>query len=215
MPKQLINIIGIVVCVGVIALAVSLVALPTFFQSLSTTEAAQQVDQTNAIYQARVDDLRAEAERMDEIEASVAALRAEIPATNKLDDVFELVAKAATAASVDVQSITAGATAAFVERVAASPVGEAPAPPAEEAAADGADTNDAGSSAETTTPRDGREQVDFTIAVNAEELSEVVAFLDQLRTGPRLLGNVESEVTPTGTGFAVSVSALTFVLPES
>ncbi|QKJ19698.1 hypothetical protein [Microbacterium hominis] len=223
MPKQLINLIGIVACIGILALAVALVALPMFFQSLATQAQAAQVDATNGIYQAQVDGLRAEEERMDEINASVAALRTEIPATNKLDDVFELIARSAIGAGVEVQTITAGDAVAFVERTAALGPDEqpeaAPAPAADvttdataDAAADG--TADAAVEPAAAASTDPRRQVDFTFTITADDLGQATSFLDRLRAGPRLLGPIQSTVSPTGTGVTVTVSALTFVLPE-
>ena len=53
------------------------------------------------------------------------------------------------------------------------------------------------------------------VTASASDLSGVIRFLDALRTGPRLLSSIQSIVTPTGTGFDVTVSALTFVLPEA
>ena len=47
---------------------------------------------TNELYQSQVDQLREEEERLGEIDASVAGLRAQMPATGQLDDVFEIVA---------------------------------------------------------------------------------------------------------------------------
>ena len=228
MPKQLINVIGIVVCVGILGLAIALGAVPIFFQSLATGAQTAQVDQTNDIYQVQIDGLRAEEERMGEIEASVADLRTQIPLANELDDVFELVARAASDSNVQVQTITAGENAAFAVRAAPLAIGEEPEAAPAEASADGTsrDTPDPAATPDTAIPEtpapvadgapiEGRQQVDFTITVTASQLQDAVGFLDQLRTGPRLLSAIESTVIPTGTGYDVSVSALTFVLPES
>ena len=91
MPKQLITVIGLAVSLGVVAVAVALVALPMWVQALGVDAQTATVAQTNALYQTQVDTLLVEQERQDEIDASVAALRAEIPATNQLDDVFEVI----------------------------------------------------------------------------------------------------------------------------
>lgn len=232
MPKQLINLIGIIVCVGILALGLAVVALPIYFQSLATGSQTAQVAQSNDIYQLQVDGLRVEEQRMAEIEASVAQLRGQIPATNKLDDVFELVARAASGANVQVQTITAGENAAFAVRTAALAIGEEPETPAQPAPSDGATSDGTGTDGTGTegTPADptaqpapapaegapieGRQQVDFTITVTATQISEAVDFLERLRGGPRLLSSIESIVLPTGTGFDVSVAALTYVLPE-
>lgn len=228
MPKQLINVIGIVVCVGILGLAIALGAVPIFFQSLATGAQTAQVDQTNDIYQVQIDGLRAEEERMGEIEASVADLRTQIPLANELDDVFELVARAASDSNVQVQTITAGENAAFAVRAAPLAIGEEPEAAPAEASTDGTtgDTPDPAATPDAAIPEtpapvadgapiEGRQQVDFTITITASQLQDAVGFLDQLRTGPRLLSAIESTVIPTGTGYDVSVSALTFVLPEN
>lgn len=229
MPKQLINVIGIVVCVGILGLAIALGAVPIFFQSLATGAQTAQVDQTNDIYQVQIDGLRVEEERMGEIEASVADLRTQIPLANELDDVFELVARAASDSNVQVQTITAGENSAFAVRTAPLAIGEEPeaAPAAPSTDATTGDTPDPAATPDAATPEtapapapegapiEGRQQVDFTITVTASQLQDAVGFLDRLRSGPRLLSSIESAVLPTGTGFDVSVSALTFVLPEN
>jgi hypothetical protein len=229
MPKQLINLIGIVVCAGILGLAVAVVALPIYFQSLATGTQTAQVDQTNDAYQIQVDGLRAQEERMGEIEASVAELRTQIPAANELDDVFELVARSSSEANVQVQTITAGENAAFAVRTAPLAIGEEPEAPAPAETTDpttGEATDPTATPAEPPpaepapvpvegAPLEGRQQVDFTITVTATQLQDAVGFLDRLRSGPRLLTAIDSTVIPTGTGYDVSVSALTYVLPEN
>ncbi|WP_251449444.1 hypothetical protein [Microbacterium sp. Marseille-Q6648] len=226
MPKQLINLIGIVVCAGILGLAVAVVALPIYFQSLATGTQTAEVDQTNDVYQIQVEGLRAQEERMGEIEASVSELRTQMPAANEFDDVFELVARSASDANVQVQTITAGENAAFAVRTAPLAIGEEPEAPAPaEQTADPA-AGEATDPAEPAAPEplpapvegaplEGRQQVDFTITVTATQLQDAIGFLDRLRTGPRLLTAIDTTVVPTGTGYDVLVSALTYVLPEN
>lgn len=231
MPKQLINIIGIIVCAGILMLALVVVALPIYFQSLATGAQTATVDQSNDLYQAQVDALRVEAERMAEIEASLEELGAQIPATNELDEVFELVARSADAANVQVMTITAGDNVEFVARTQPLAAGEEPSVPAPEEPASGSEngesTDEATNAADPNAvpaeetpaaegePSDGPQQVDFTINVSATRLSDAITFLDRLRDGPRLVSSIQSTVIPTGTGFDVSVTALTYVLPEA
>ncbi|GAA1948821.1 hypothetical protein [Microbacterium deminutum] len=227
MPKQLINVLGVVVCVGILALAIALVAVPVFVQSIATGAQSAVVAHTNELYQSQVDSLQTENQRIDEVKASVAALRTEIPATNRLDDVFELVASAAAASGVSVESIAAGENAAFAARTEPLPIGDtsvAPAVPLSDGTktTSGASTKGGGaasaaqpSSDAPAAAGDRREQVDFTISVVATELDSTVRFLDALRAGPRLLSPIQTTVTPTATGWDVTVAALTFVLPES
>ena len=231
MPKQLITVIGLVVSLGVVAVAVALVALPMWVQALGVDAQTATVAQTNALYQTQVDTLLVEQERQDEIDASVAGLRAEIPATNQLDDVFEVIGRAAAQSGVTISSATAGETVAFTERTAATAVGEATAAepaaadPAEGSATDGDVVEAADGAAADATAADaaavdpdaalsGRQQVDFTILVTADDMAQATAFLDALRNGPRLLSSITATTTQTGTAVDVQVSALTFVDSE-
>lgn len=231
MPKQLINIIGIVVCVGILSLAIAVVALPMYLQSVTTGAQTDQVAQTNEIYAVQVEGLRAEEERMPDIEASVTELRTQIPSSNELDDVFELVASAAASSNVAVQNITAGENLPFQLRTGPLALGEeADAPtPVTPTTDDVAETTAENTSEESDSPsptptgpaaeggvaaQDPRQQVDFTIAVKATAVADAIAFLDGLRGGPRLLSSIQSIIRPTGTGYDVSVSALTYVALE-
>ncbi|WP_169582757.1 MULTISPECIES: hypothetical protein [Microbacterium] len=233
MPKHLITVIGLIVSLGIVALAVVLVALPMWVQSLSVDAQTTEVENTNQLYQAQVTALETEEERLDEIEASVVALRTEIPAVNQLDDVFELISRAADSAGVTITSATAGANAAFVTRTTPSVPGDpasAPTPPAEPEADSGEGAADSGT-AETpqsdsgeaqggsaspsdVTTLEGRQQIDFEIAIKANEMDQVTKFLDGLRAGPRLLSSITATATQTGTAIEVQIKALTFIDSE-
>lgn len=218
MPKQIITVIGLLISLGVIALGIFLVALPLYLQSVSVDEQTQTVSQTNDAYQLQVDRLREEAERQDEIDASVAALREQIPATDSFDDVFEVIGRAAESSGVQIASITVGTSAPFVERVAPTGIGEEVAveepAPAETADLEG-DEVGTPTPVDPTAPLSGRQQVDFTMQVSAVDMAAVTAFLDALRAGPRLLSTITANVTQTGSAIEVSVTALTFVDTEA
>ncbi len=234
MTKQLINLIGILVSVAILALGVFLVAVPLAGQALGTYANADQVDKTNQLYQKQVDALTTAKKSKDQTDAAVAALRDQIPATPLLDQVFDLVAQSAQASGATVSSIAAGTPATFVARTDATSLGDqkaAPAPsPSPSASAGGvvgdaqqtagqanaqtAQTN-AATGATTTGGSTGssatRTQIDFSITVSATSIDQVTAFLDALRGGPRLLANITSTVSASGTGVQASVTALTFV----
>jgi hypothetical protein len=211
MSKSLINLLGAVACVGLLILGVVLLVVPQVSQAQAVQAQTATVDQTNDIYQIQVDALREAEQRFDEIQASVADLRGEIPATNRLDDVFELIAEAATTADSTVVSITAGGAAPYVERTRPSPADES-----SEASAptDGTDSGEGGSEPAPGLANGGT-QVDFVVSVSAPQFSDVVRFLDALRAGPRLFSTIETVVNPSGTGFTVNLTGLTFVYPEA
>ncbi len=222
MPKQLVTVLGLVVSLGVIALGVFLVALPLYFQAVGVDAQTATVANTNAIYQAQVDNLTAEAENLDQINADVAGLRSQIPATGQLDDVFEVVARAAEASGVSLTAITAGEQVAFTARTGATEgdaaaVAPAPAPTPE--ATEGATDTTTGTT-DAAAPVDpvvtaGRQQVDFVISATAADMAQATAFLDALRAGPRLLNSITATTTQSGEGtFDVQISALTFVDTE-
>lgn len=234
MPRSLINLIGAIVTVAVLALGVFLVAVPIGLQALAVVGQTATVASTNALYQSQVDQLTAEKKRLGEIQTSVAELEGQITRANELDDVFELVAKAAEASGVEIKGVTAGDAAAFVVRTAPTTIEEAAQAADPSAAADGAEagTPSAATSTPAPSPTDqtgqepstptadappapaGRTQVDFSVNVTAPTFDQAIAFLDALRNGPRLLEQVETSIAPTGTGFDVTLSALTFVLPK-
>lgn len=221
MPKHIVTAIGIIVSLGVIALGVFLVAVPLYFQAVSVDTQTATVANTNELYQAQVDSLNAQQENLDEIEANVAGLRSQIPATGQLDDVFEVAARAAEASGVRITAVTAGQQVAFVPRAGATEGDAAVAQPAPtpEATVEAADPTD-GTAAEAgpaSAPgaAAGRQQVDFVISATAADIAQATAFLDALRTGPRLLNNVTATMAPSGGGgIDVQISALTYVDTE-
>lgn len=223
MPKQLVTVIGLIVSLGVIALGVFLVALPLYLQAVGVDAQTATVANTNAIYQAQVDNLTAEAENLDQINADVADLRSQIPATGQLDDVFEVVARASEASGVSLTAITAGEQVAFAARTGATDrdaAAGAPDPAPTPSATEGATDPTAGTTTDAAAPVDavvtgGRQQVDFVISATATDMAQATAFLDALRAGPRLLNSITATTTQSGEGtIDVQISSLTFVDAE-
>lgn len=226
MPKHLVTALGLIVSLGVIALGVFLVALPLYFQAVGVDGQTATVANTNAIYQAQVDHLTAEEENLEQINAEVAGLRSQIPATAQLDDVFEVVGRAAEASGVSLTSVTAGEQVLFTTRtgvvdgdaavVAPAPAPE-PTPSATEGAADATTgtTTDAAAAGGGVAATAGRQQVDFVISASATDMAQATAFLDALRAGPRLLNSITATTTQSGEGtFDVQITALTFMDAE-
>jgi len=217
MSKHLVTAIGLVLSLGLIALGVFLVAMPLYFQAVSVIGETAAVAQTNANYQAQVDTLRQQEENLDQINASVAGLRSQIPATGQLDDVFEVVGRAAEASGVAITAVTAGEQVAFTTRTSAAEgdaAAVAPAPTPEPTPTDAATDV---SVAPPTAPSGGvgatgRQQVDFEIRATADDMAAATAFLDALRSGPRLLSNVSAIATGGAGGTVdVQISALTYL----
>jgi len=225
MPKHIVTAIGLIISLGVIALGVFLVALPTYFQAVGVDAQTETVAGTNAVYQAQVGYLREQEERLDEINANVAGMRKQIPARPQLDDVFEVVARAAEASGIALTAVTAGDPVPFATRTGAGDEAE-PGAQTDASAADGAESADAladaatadGATADAATagdPASGRTQVDFAISAKALDMGQVTAFLDALRAGPRLLNSIDVTTSTSSEGtIDVQVSALTYLDTE-
>lgn len=225
MPKHFITAIGLIVSLGVIALGAFLVALPLYFQGVGTDVQTASVADTNAIYQTQVDYLTAEQENLEEINAEVSSLRSQIPAAGQLDDVFEVVGRAAEASRVTINTVTAGQPTPFIVRTDATDASEpavseqSPDPATTDPATDTTTSDDSGTTGSTpetpSTTGTGREQVDFIIVATGTDIAQAVAFVDALRSGPRLLSNITVRTTQTSAGTVdVQVSALTYVDSE-
>ncbi|MDX2377129.1 hypothetical protein M4I32_09990 [Microbacterium sp. LRZ72] len=213
LPKQFINVIGATLAVAVVIGGLLLLATPLFVQAQATTRAAGDVAAGNLAYAAQVEDLRAEAGRIDEIEAELAADRAQIPVENDLDDVFALVASAADEAGVTVVSATAGDPVPWTPASGAETASQVP------AETDAAEETDAASAdpapADTTQVGADRLQVSFTIVVEAGDPLRAARFVDALTAGPRLVAVAQSALTASGDEPLLTVNATTFVAPEA
>ncbi|MDQ7878089.1 hypothetical protein Q9R08_08905 [Microbacterium sp. QXD-8] len=225
MPKQLVTAIGLIVSLGVIALGVFLVAMPLYFQAVGVDGQTATVTNTNAIYQAQVDHLTEEEENLERINAEVAELRSQIPATAQLDDVFEVVGRAAEASGVSLTSVTAGEQVLFTTRIGVidgdtAAVAPAPTPEPTPAATEGATDTITGTTTEAAAGAGiadaaGRQQVDFVITASATDMAQATAFLDALRAGPRLLNSVTATTSQGSEGtFDMQITALTFMDAE-
>lgn len=234
MGKQLVNIVGVVVVVAIVVAGTLLIGLPMLSQSFATGAQAALVDQTNLVYSAQLTSLQKEKENIGALSAEVKALQAQIPATNKQDDVFELVASAATATGVVVKSVTAGEPVDWAVRAAATDAGTPPVVAADGSAtgagADGSSsastdsatpapspsptTDSSNESGDATTPpaASPQSQIPFIIVVQSTDAAATTAFIDALGKGPRLLGIVHGTLTKQDTGyFELTVNALAFV----
>ncbi|NLP85904.1 hypothetical protein HF576_18900 [Microbacterium sp. CFH 90308] len=225
-PKQLINLLGAVVVIGVVVAGIALIALPMYGSSQTTDASARTVAQTNDVYDVQVQTLAAERERMDEITADLTSLRRQIAAIPQLDDVFEIVIASAADTGATITSVTASDPEPWAPRGGATddPTATAPAGVADESAADAtvpaeleptaSETNAPDPAA--TAPTDGAtapsptQQVPLTIVVELADASQAAAFIDALGRGPRLLAPIDGTLAD-GT---LTVTALAFIRTE-
>ena len=215
LPKQLINLLGIVVSAAVLLAGLALGALPMWNESQSTEDSIRSVAQNNTIYDTQVSRLRAATEDIDTITADVRALRAEIPAREAIDDIHELADKAAAAVGGRVLTVRPGDSGAF------GADGDDPAPaPAETENADAAPAQETEPPAEPPTTDAAEEtslqqQIPITIEVRVTDPVMASQFLANFIAGPRLVTVQTATVEGLDVdGMTLKISALTFLRTE-
>ncbi|MDQ2698910.1 MAG: hypothetical protein M3Y46_08970 [Actinomycetota bacterium] len=226
-PRQMINLIGIVLVVGILVAGIALIALPPYGSAQAIDTDTRSVAQTNGLYEIRVTSLSVDAERIDEITADVTQLRLEIPASSHLDDVVQIAVDAAVETGVTIEGFEAAAPEAWAPRTGLGEDGQQAAPtdapettsdagttegdaPAPEATADGTDPA-------TTPPVEGTDaaaspqrQIPVTIRVAVPSAEAAAAFMDALGRGPRLLLPIDGTLD----GPTLTVTALALVRTE-
>lgn len=208
-PKQFVNILGAVVVVAILVLGVTLIGVPLYSSAQTVDTSTREVTQTNDIYAIQVAKLSAANDRIEEIDADMATLRAQITPILKIDDVLELVLVAAVANEASIENITVADVEAWTPRVASSAEDAAmratagdPTTPVEEepTATGGAEdgvtpeaepTDDAAAAEPAPTPASEEEspqrQIPITIEVKVDTAAKASAFMDALGRGPRLI----------------------------
>jgi hypothetical protein len=217
-PKQFVNILGIVAVVVVLVAGIAMIALPMYGAARTTDAETATVAQTNSIYEIQVARLTAEAETIDDTIAHVDDLRREITVIPKRDDIYEIVVEAALETGASLTSVTTSELQPFVppgaaEQEEAAPVEETPAEETastEGAASSGAETGATAEVVEAETGDSLQEQVPVAIVVTVSDADEAAEFIDALGSGPRLLAPVDA----TYGGGTLTVNALAFVRAE-
>lgn len=223
--KQLINLIGVLVVVVIVVAGIAVIAAPMFSQAQAIDGQTSTVAQTNAVYEAQVAQLTAAEQEIDDLDGDISGLRAEIPAQPKLDDVLELVERAAVAAAATIETVTAADPASWAARPAvidtagtgipvAAPTPEPTEPATDETADDETDSSDAGvaeqAPAADPTAVTAQSQTLITITVAVADAKTAAAFVDALRIGPRLILPIDA----TFTDGTLTVQALAFIRTE-
>jgi hypothetical protein len=233
MPRQMINLVGLVVVVALLVAGVTLIALPMYGSARAIDSDTAAVAQANDLYDVRVATLSGAKERIDEIDADVSGLRGQIAGSSQLDDVMLIVVDAAESAGATIEGVSAADPEPFAPRTGltsddgsgTAPVDDpaAPAPeptPTEGDAsesterADAADAADA-APAEGATVDEGAAaspqlQIPITISVTVPDSDAAAAFMDALGRGPRLLSLIDGSFE----GETLTVTALALVRTE-
>ncbi|GAA5097141.1 hypothetical protein GCM10025760_30940 [Microbacterium yannicii] len=215
MQKQFINVVGTVVVAAVLAAGILLIGMPVYFQSLATSAQTRLISQNNDLYQSQVDLLNEEDGRLDEINADVAVLRTQIPATAQTEDLFEIVASAAATAGATVLAVNALEPVPWTTRTGPEDTGAVdlgadsePSGPRSEGSADAAADPGRG------TAEAPELQVAVSISLALDDPAQAAAFLDALGMGPRLLAVTETMMESVQDGYHLDVQALAFVRTE-
>lgn len=225
-PKQLINLLGVVVVIAVLVAGIALIALPMYGSSQTTDASARSVAQTNDIYDIQVLTLSAARDRMDEVTAALADLRRQIAAIPQLDDVFEIVIASAAEVGGTITSVSAGDPEPWSARGTAGEDAEAAVPAPESATPEtessettpAADAGTAAATGSASTPDAGTapagespwQQVTLTIVVELGDASQASALIDALGRGPRLIAPIDG----TFADGTLTVTALAFIRTE-
>lgn len=147
--KQLINLAGILAVVVVLVAGIALIAFPMYSESRAIDDQTRTVTTNNTIYEQQVAILAEAGARIDEIDADLAALRAQIAPETQLDDVHALIAEAAEQLDIRVVSVVADEVEPWLPRAQVDEDGNVVAEAAP-AAADGEATGAGTSGAEAT-----------------------------------------------------------------
>jgi len=123
--KSLITLIGALVSIAIVVLAVVFGVLPLVGQALTAVGSTAQAGVTNSAYETQIANLKKEKARKGEIDASVEALRGQIPATADLDAAFDVIANSAVGVGAVVTSSTRGDLAPYAPRTAPVQAGPA------------------------------------------------------------------------------------------
>ncbi|MCH6229851.1 hypothetical protein MK786_03765 [Microbacterium sp. CFH 31415] len=229
-PRQMINLLGIVVVVALLVAGLTMVVLPMYSSARAIDADTANVAQTNQLYDVRVSQLTAAQAEIESLTGDVTALRRQIAASSQLDDVMQIVVDSARATGATIESVVAADAEPWAPRTGlegddagtapadtAPAEGEAAAAPGETAPVEGETTEtadaatDAGAGETSTEPAvSPQQQIPVTITVQVADARSAAAFIDALSRGPRLLATIDGTLEE-GT---LTVTALALVRTE-
>ncbi len=205
--RRLINLAGTLLVVIALVAGTMLTALPIYFEARALNAQEQDVAGSNQLLQAQIDALRVQEAELPQLERELTDLQDQLPSIPQLDDVTQLVVKAAGKAGARIESVEFGERVPFTPRDAAvvngqlpqTATGVTPSATPEKAPTDAnvADTDsgdgpttdaDTASAPAPATPANSNQlQFPVTITVSIADQQSANRFLDGLRVGPRLL----------------------------
>jgi hypothetical protein len=196
MSRRLINLIGAAVVTLIILGGLMLVELPLFGAARDAVDQAKAATYSNNVIRDRLTELYKQNANAEQLRKELSDLRAQIAAADELMDASALASTAAKSSGARIVAVTFGERQVFAAPVGGG-IGEdgKPSKPQPTAAAD--------------TPQ---VQTQVTFEAEVSSPAQAAAFLDGLRSGPRLLQVVQSTCSPTNDAkrFTVTVDALIF-----
>jgi len=201
--RRLINLAGTLLVVIALVAGTMLTALPIYLESRDLNAQERDVAASNQLLQTQIDALRVKEAELPQVEQDLAELHVQFPGIPQLDDVTQSVVNAADKANAAIESVKFDSFAPFAPRddilvtdqlpqtatgvvPSTAPNGATDGNDSGDAA--GSDAADAGKNTGPATPGvEGQLQFPVTITVVARDHAASNRFLDELRSGPRLL----------------------------
>jgi hypothetical protein len=208
--RALINLSGLAAMVVIVLVGLLTFAAPQVTEAFTTQQNKRNTEQTNSMLAIQLASLQQEQQNLTAIQNVLAQLRRQIPAEQKLDQVFEEIINAASATSAEIVSINAGSQAQWIPRSSS--------------AANSLVSRTAGGEAEelpdptSPDPNDPKKSVSFNVIANVKDISSAGRLLDSLANAWRLL-SIESvsinEAPGEGAGMLINLNLATFVFVGS
>ena len=216
MPKQFINVVGVIVVAAVLAAGILLIGMPVYFQSVATSAQTRLLSQNNDTYETQVDLLNEEDGRLEEINAEVAVLRTQVPSTAQTEDIFKIVADAAATAGVTVLAVNALEPVPWFIRTTPEEDADDGDPGVDTDLTEQTSEGATGSRGDrgAATGESSQLQVPVSISVALDDPTQAAAFLEALGMGPRLLAVTETTMESVQNGYHLGVESLAFVRTE-
>lgn len=233
--RRLINLAGTLLVVIALAVGTMLTAVPIHLESDVLNAQKRDVASSNQLLQTQIGGLHAKEAELPQLEQELGDLHQQLPGTPHLDDVSQLVVKAADKAGAHILSIEFSDYEAFVARDLATVIERLPktatnvarsepedkSDTTDKVASQDKDANQEKNETSTAEPVSTKKPADpatasqlqfpVTIKILTTEQSSAIRFLDELRVGPRLLQIDDVTAKTDDKGLELTVKGLVFV----
>lgn len=219
------HLFAVLAAVVILALGWVLGASPLLGQAAAADQSRAQVEQQNQQQRALLVSMQGQYRDLDKLKAKMAALQLSVPGTADLDDFFDQVAAGAAATGASISSITAGearpyGTSSSSTGGASSAPQPAPtataAPSASPAAPAPSPTPAAPGTVTGKAPTGDLASKLFVVPIDitlTSGMDQMVAFVDRLQRGPRLM--LVDSMTVTASPAGGTISGYVFVVHDA